>query len=89
MFKSLWYLNSRITNSRRIVILNMPSWEQSGEVIQIANGALTSTQMEGKSILFSIDTGAEVTVIPETVHKKIGSPHLQPSGKTSERSCWQ
>ena len=32
--------------------------------------------MEGISISFSIDTGAEVTVIPET-----GSPHLQPSDK--------
>ena len=38
-------------------------------------------QLEGKSISFPIDTGAEVTVIPETVYKKIGSPHVQPSDK--------
>ena len=38
-------------------------------------------QMEGKSISFSTDTGAEVTVIPETVYKRIGTPHLQPSDK--------
>ena len=37
--------------------------------------------MEGKSISFSIDTGAEVTVIPETVYKRIGSSHLKPSDK--------
>ena len=37
LFKLPWYLNSRSTNSRRIVILTMPYWEQLGDVILIAN----------------------------------------------------
>ena len=34
-------------------------------------------RVNGTSVKFKIDTGAEVTVIPETTHKAIGSPPLK------------
>ena len=45
------------------------------------NPWLISLQLEGKPVEFHIDTGAEVSVIPELVYKKIGSP-LSPVKQT-------
>ena len=39
-------------------------------------------QLNGREVNFCIDTGAEVTVIPETVYTRIGSPLLRPLDKT-------
>ena len=46
------------------------------------NPWLISLQLEGKPVEFHIDTGAEVSVIPEPVYKKIGSPPLSPVKQT-------
>ena len=46
------------------------------------NPWLISLQLEGKPVEFHIDTGAEVSVITEPVHKKIGRPPLSPVKQT-------
>ena len=35
-------------------------------------------RLNGQSFIFCIETGAEVTVIPENIYTKIGSPKLEP-----------
>ena len=51
-------------------------------------GVVTSTEtkntllMNNTSIQFHIDTGAEVTVINDNVHRKVGSPSLNQSDQT-------
>ena len=39
-------------------------------------------KLSGKPVKMYIDTGAEVTVIPETIWKRIGQPELQPPDRT-------
>ena len=46
------------------------------------NPWLVSLQLEGKLVEFHIDTGAEVSVIPEPLYEKIGSPVLTPVKQT-------
>ena len=46
--------------------------EQLMEIVPTAHGVLTE---------FDIDTGAEVSVISETLHQKISSPFLSPPAK--------
>ena len=43
---------------------------------------LVTIQLEGKPVVFHIDTGAEVSVITETVHEEIGSPPLSSARQT-------
>ena len=46
------------------------------------NPWIVTLQMNSIPVQFHIDTGAEVTVINDTVHKKVGSPSLSQSDQT-------
>ena len=87
LFKSPWYLNSQSTNSRRIVLLNISSWEQLGEMIRTANGALTSKWKVNQfhSLLIQVQRSL-LSLRPYTKNWNSTSTALR---QTSERSCWQ
>ena len=46
------------------------------------NPWIVTLQMNNTLVKFYIDTGAEVTVINDSVHKKVGSPSLNQSDQT-------
>ena len=46
------------------------------------NPWVVSLQVMNEAVDFHIDTGAEVSVIPDQVYKKLGSPPLTPPNQT-------
>ena len=50
---------------------------------------LVTIQLEGKPVVFYIDTGAEVSVITETVYEEIGNPPLSPAKQTLRAVAWR
>ena len=49
---------------------------------ETSNPWIVSLQVMNETVEFHIDTGAEVSVIPEQVYRKVGSPPLTPPNQT-------
>ena len=77
----------RVCKSARVSVVQQPIKQQEesaflGVVTNHSEQWTVPLRLNGRQTNFCIDTGAEVTVIPEEVYLDIGSPALKPLDKT-------